>query len=182
MACVDPLPFGSYTVRETQAPPGMIHETTARPVTVDALGACPSTGTVVVVPVFTDTPAIGALRIRKESSGANAVGLGGAVFEIVGPTEGGSTTRTATIETDGTACVGGLPFGSYTVRETQAPPGFVIDTSAGRPVMIGALGSCPSTGGGSGGADVHGFAGAWGTADHEADEWHAVGAARWGVV
>ena len=139
------LAFGSDTVQETQAPPGfVIDDTTARPVTIGAVGSCPSTGVVVEVPVFTDSAALGALRITKQTSGTPSEPLGGALFEVVGPSGPNSTTRTVNAGA-GMACVDPLPFGSYTVTETQAPPGYVIHHTPARPVTVDAPRACPST-------------------------------------
>lgn len=37
---------------------------------------------------------------------------------------------------DGTACVDHLPFGTYTVTETQAPAGYDIDNTSGVSVAV----------------------------------------------
>ncbi len=47
-----------------------------------------------------------------------------------------TNSNTVTTDSNGTACVDGLAFGTYTVTETQAPPGFVIDDTTGHPVTV----------------------------------------------
>jgi uncharacterized surface anchored protein len=73
------------------------------------------------------------------SSKAAATPLAGAKFSITGPN---SFSTTVTTGSDGTVCVDGLAFGTYTVTETTAPPGFLIDDSSGHTVTVDNNANC----------------------------------------
>jgi hypothetical protein len=122
-----PLPVGSYTIHEAQAPPGyqLVPDKTA------VISA--NTNTVVT---FTGasgdlaTPASLTLKKVEDHTGAP---LAGATFELErDPTDTGSWVEVGTCTTDVTGtCVppGGtilLP-GYYRVIETAAPPGFLVN-------------------------------------------------------
>jgi Prealbumin-like fold domain len=93
----------------------------------------------VVTCTFNDKLLLGALKIIKVSSKPAATPLAGAVFSITGPNSFSSTQTTGS---DGTACVDHLPFGTYSVQETAAPPGYAIDDSTARSVPVGTNSTC----------------------------------------
>jgi hypothetical protein len=80
----------------------------------------------------------GALKVTKQSIKGNAP-LAGATFSITGPN---SFSTTVTTGSDGTACVGGLVQGSYTVTETAAPGGYSIDNPSPVSVTIDHTADC----------------------------------------
>jgi hypothetical protein len=91
-----------------------------------------------IAPTALNLNTCGAIKVIKTSSKSGS-GLAGATFSVTGP-NGFSTTLTT--GSDGTACVDGLPFGSYTVTETGAPTGYLIDDPAGRTVVVDNAASC----------------------------------------
>ena len=120
IACLSPLPFGSYTVTETAAPPGYVLDPTPHPVTVNAVATSCSDATAAKLTV-TDTPQRGAIKVTKNSNATPPAPLQGAGFAI--RDAGGALIATLTTGTDGTACRADLPFGTYTVTEVAPPPG-----------------------------------------------------------
>ena len=81
---------------------------------------------------FFDKLQQGAIKISKTSSKTGNA-LAGAQFSITGP---GGFSTSVTTGADGTVCVDHLTFGAYTVTETAAPTGYVIDDSSGHPVTV----------------------------------------------
>jgi Prealbumin-like fold domain len=88
---------------------------------------------------FTDTHLVGAIRITKTSSANPPAPLAGAVFSVTGPN---SFSTSVTTGANGTACVDQLPFGTYTVQETQAPPGYTMDSGAPVNVNVDHISDC----------------------------------------
>ena len=66
-------------------------------------------------------------------------GLAGAKFSITGPN---SYSSTPTSGSDGTVCVDNLPFGTYSVKETDPPTGYSIDDSTAHDVVVNANSTC----------------------------------------
>jgi hypothetical protein len=89
---------------------------------------------------YTNTLQKGAIRISKSST-KTANPLAGAQFSVVGVAPISFST-TVTTGADGKACVDGLLFGSYTVTETQAPTGYVIDDATGHTVVVDNNATC----------------------------------------
>ena len=167
--CVPGLAFGSYTVQETQGPPGFLDDdTTARPVTIGAVGSCPSTGRAVGGPGLYRLAASGAMRITKRAGGAQGPALANATFQIVGPSGANSTTRTGTTQSDGTLCAwagvwqlhGAGDAGAAGVCDDRRH-----DSAAGDDWRGGVV---PEHWGGGGGAGLHRHGGDRGAADHQA--------------
>lgn len=90
---------------------------------------------------FTDTEQLGAIEVTKTSSKGAATPLSGAGFSVTGP---GGFSASLTTGADGTACVDQLPFGTYTVTETQAPTGYDIDNTSGVSVSVDHNATCTS--------------------------------------
>jgi hypothetical protein len=81
---------------------------------------------------YTNSLRQGAIKITKTSSKDNG-GLGGATFSITGPN---SYSHSVMSGNDGTVCIDGLAWGSYTVTETAAPSGYAIDDTTGHTVTV----------------------------------------------
>jgi uncharacterized surface anchored protein len=110
-----------------------------------------------VVCTYTNQLLAGAIRINKTSSKAAATPLSGAKFflctnntnstsDCVAAVDESGTTVTNPVVTDsnGTVCVGNLPFGSYFVFESAAPSGYAIDDSSTHPASVAKSGDCSS--------------------------------------
>ncbi|WP_242218047.1 SpaA isopeptide-forming pilin-related protein [Bacillus cereus group sp. BfR-BA-01380] len=137
------LPYGTYTYKETLAPEGYIlskdtfsfeikedgqmikHvvENKEKPVHETPIHETP------VTPVYEkpvhETPreALGSLKIMKFDE--NKQPLQGAVFEV--SNEKGDIKKTITSDHTGVAELHQLPIGTYSVKEVQAPEGYVLD-------------------------------------------------------
>jgi hypothetical protein len=82
--------------------------------------------------LYINVQQLGAIKISKTSS-KSGDGLAGATFSITGP---GGYSNSVQSGADGTVCVDGLAFGGYTVTETAAPTGYVIDDPSGHSVTV----------------------------------------------
>jgi hypothetical protein len=130
---------GTYTVTEGADPSGFVFESLS---CVDSSGNSTTTSgktaTITVVGdgsttcTYVNQQQLGAIKISKTSSKTGNA-LAGAHFSITGPN---SYSNSVVTGSDGTVCVDGLAFGAYTVTETQAPTGFVIDDSSGHSVTV----------------------------------------------
>jgi hypothetical protein len=89
---------------------------------------------------YTNQQQLGAIKVTKASIKGNTA-LAGAKFSITGPN---SFSTTLTTGADGSACVENLPFGTYSVTETQAPSGFVIDNPNAVSAVVNANSTCAS--------------------------------------
>jgi len=94
-----------------------------------------------VVCTYVNQQQLGAIKVSKTSIKASTA-LANAHFSVTGPH---SFSTTLTTGADGTACVDQLPFGDYTVTETQAPSGYNIDDGTGRTVTVGTNVSCSAS-------------------------------------
>ena len=136
------LPFGTYSIDETGAPPGYLRE--AQFVVIEQDGVVVEVGE-----PFEDDVMRGGVKIRKvdaESADGSPQGgatLAGARFAIANASEQAVVVRETsfapgevvmTVETgeDGVAQTGShdLPFGTYTVTEIAAPEGYLPDPEA----------------------------------------------------
>jgi hypothetical protein len=133
----DPAAFtgltpGSYTIDETTVPAGY-----------DPDPDLPYTFTLAanqsLALAFEDVAQLGAIEISKTSSKTAASPLEGATFSITGPN---SYSNSVTTGADGTVCVDGLPFGTYSVTETDPPAGYSIDDSSAHDVTVDANSTC----------------------------------------
>jgi Prealbumin-like fold domain len=143
------VPAGSYTVTEDTPLPGnfVLESLTC---TADDGGSGSQDANnqyqanITVVPnstvtcTYTNKQQLGAIKISKTSSKTGNA-LAGAHFSITGPN---NYSNSVTTGPDGTVCVDGLAFGDYTVTETAAPPGFVIDDSSGHTVTVDNNANC----------------------------------------
>lgn len=112
------LKQGTYTIQETNAPDGTILNNTIGTVTIDG------SNTEDIYPyTFTNDLILGQIRIRK--IGEQKEALAGAQFDIVN--EKGDIVDHLISDVDGEALSKPLSYGWYTIRETKAPDGYVMD-------------------------------------------------------
>jgi hypothetical protein len=144
------VPAGSYTVTEGSQPANFALESLT--CTADGGGSGsqdatnPAQANITVVPnstvtcVYVDKQQLGAIKISKTSTKGNAP-LAGATFAI---TSGGTPIAGSPFTTgnDGTVCVDHLAFGTYSVQETAAPPGYAIDDTTAHDVSVSANSTC----------------------------------------
>jgi Prealbumin-like fold domain len=143
------VPIGNYTVLEGADPTGFAFDDVTCVATGSGTGAQDATvpkqanisinaGDDSVTCTYVNTQQLGAIKISKTSS-KTGNGLAGATFSITGP---GGYSNSVQSGADGTVCVDGLVFGDYTVTETGAPTGFVIDDTSGHTVTVDNNTSC----------------------------------------
>jgi Prealbumin-like fold domain len=138
------VPVGSYTVTEGAEPTGFTLESlkctpggqqdAGNPAQADITVTADSN----VTCVFTNQQQLGALQINKVSSKTSKP-LAGATFSITGPN---NYSNSVTTDASGSICVGNLPFGTYTVTETAAPKGYVIDDSTSHSEVVNTNSTC----------------------------------------
>jgi hypothetical protein len=101
---------------------------------------------------FTNTLRLGAIQVTKQSSkgGENPLLLAGAKFVVKDGQGNVVTGGNLTTNSNGTACVGNLPWAgtgtNYTVTETQAPSGYSIDNALPVTVTVDHNATCGGTG------------------------------------
>lgn len=124
------VPYGSYVVREIEAPTGFVLSDTAYNAVVD------KDGTVIEIEV-SNTRIRGNVQLTKTDKDYPDNHLSGAVFEVYKDTDGnkkfdGSDTLLSTMEelTGGVYQMGDLLYGGYFVKEKTAPVGFILDENA----------------------------------------------------
>ncbi|MBV9596506.1 MAG: hypothetical protein JOZ87_06550, partial [Chloroflexi bacterium] len=138
-ACVDGLPFGTYSVHETTPPYAYELDTTQSVDVVVDHGATCASGAPSTPPPFTNPHAgVGAIVISKASS-TDSTPLAGATFSIVGPNAYSTSVSTGA---DGTVCVNPVTYGTFQVTETVAPPGYQIDSSVPVSVQVSQPADC----------------------------------------
>ena len=143
------VPIGDYTVTEGANPTGFVFGSLSCQATGSGTGAQDGTvakqanisinaGGDTVTCTYVNNQQLGAIKISKtDSKTGNA--LAGATFSITGPNSYSNSVQSGA---DGTVCVDGLVFGSYTVTETAAPTGYVIDDATGHSVTVDTNTSC----------------------------------------
>ena len=150
------LPLGTLIVEETKAPSGYRLPGNSRQEFRIAADDSAPTGATILQPATVEEEVMrGGLAIQKvdaESKSAEAKGkaqLSGATFEIVNASAhavivDGKTCNpgvaVATIETDSTGraatAADALPYGTYTVHETKAPEGYLLNSDWQKNVSI----------------------------------------------
>ncbi|UQF71494.1 SpaA isopeptide-forming pilin-related protein [Vagococcus lutrae] len=132
------LPFGDYVVIETKAPEGYVLDDTPHPVKV-VEGKESNVVTVEIEnvafapPVTPELPGKGAVEVIKYDDKDHEKLLAGAEFKVLNKDD----EEVGQIVTDktGHGFLSGLSFGDYTVIETKAPEGYVMDDTP-HPVKI----------------------------------------------
>lgn len=138
-AVVEGLPLGMYSLQETQAPEGYILDNTVKMLEVVESKALANRTYVTVeneanVPLIPIEPsrAIGGVTLHKVDS-VTGRSLEGAEFELVEVKTGDRYPLVT--DSSGTAIVRALELGSYELRETKAPKGYLLDATV-RPIEI----------------------------------------------
>lgn len=150
------LPLGTLVVEETKAPSGYRLPGNSRQEFRIAADDSAPTGATILQPATVEEEVMrGGIAVQKvdaESKSASPKGkavLSGAVFEIVNASRhavvvGGTSyapgEAVTTIETDSTGraatAADALPFGTYTVHETKAPEGYLLNSDWKKTVSI----------------------------------------------
>lgn len=122
------LAWGEYTLTETKAPVGFELSTDSKTVTITATELNLGFGAIINVP---ESPKSGMLRWNKVDPDGAA--LLGSEWEVTGP--GGDTAvvvdngENDRDPADGALMITGLIWGEYTIVETKAPEGYVLDAT-----------------------------------------------------
>ena len=117
--------FGSYTIVETAAPEGYVLNAKPLDVSVKENGKTVDAGTV------SNKLIRGTVKIAKQDADSKKP-LAGAKFEL---RSGDKVVDEATTDEDGVATFEKVAFGSYTVVETAAPEGYVLNDEAHEAVI-----------------------------------------------
>lgn len=117
--------FGSYTIVETAAPEGYVLNVKPLDVSVKENGKTVDAGTV------SNKLIRGTVKIAKQDADSKKP-LAGAKFEL---RSGDKVVDEATTDEDGVATFEKVAFGSYTVVETAAPEGYVLNDEAHEAVI-----------------------------------------------
>ena len=142
------VPAGSYIVTEGADPAGFEFDDVTCTASTGSSGTQDATvekevdivivGGGSVTCTYVNNQQLGAIKVTKTSSKTDNP-LAGATFSVTGPN---SFSATLTTGADGTDCIDGLTFGSYTVTETGAPTGFIIDDTTGHTVAVNTNADC----------------------------------------
>lgn len=111
------VPYGEYVVREIAAPEGYVMDETPYTVKVDQNGA-------VVEIEITNKLIRGSVQLTKVDKNYPDHHLSGAIFEVY---RDGKLVDQMEELSDGVYKLDNLPYGDYTLKETEAPKGFFLD-------------------------------------------------------
>lgn len=115
------LPAGEYVVKETKAPAGYVLTDAAYTVNVMVQGTFTQT-----VVNAKELPKVGQLTLKKVDA-TTEVALKDATFTVVGPND---FKQEVTTNANGISTLKDLVPGTYTIQETKAPNGYVLETTA----------------------------------------------------
>ncbi|MBC1921513.1 SpaA isopeptide-forming pilin-related protein [Listeria grayi] len=117
------LPLGKYSLVETKAPTG--YELDATPLKFEITDA----GSAATLELTKENAAMkGSVDLKKVDSDNPAKVLQGAVFKLVDG-DGKTLQEDLTTNTNGEVKVADLPLGSYSLIETKAPIGYILDNT-----------------------------------------------------
>ena len=119
------IPYGDYTIVETAAPKGYLLDSTPQSVKIE-------TQDQVAKVTFGDEQIKGTVTVTKTDSADQHIKLKGATFEL---RQGDKVVDTKTTGDNGVATFKDVIYGDYTVVETKAPEGYVLEQTA-KPVAI----------------------------------------------
>ena len=111
------IPYGEYVVREIAAPEGYVMDDTPYAVKVDQNGA-------VIEIEITNKLIRGSVQLTKVDKNYPDHHLSGAIFEVH---RDGKLVGQMEELSDGVYKLDDLPYGDYTLKETEAPKGFFLD-------------------------------------------------------
>lgn len=111
------IPYGEYVVREIAAPEGYVMDEAHYAVKVDQNGA-------VIEIEITNKLIRGSVQLTKVDKDYPDHHLNGAVFEVY---RDGKLVGQMEELSDGVYKLDDLPYGDYTLKETEAPKGFFLD-------------------------------------------------------
>ena len=111
------IPYGEYVVREIAAPEGYVMDEAHYAVKVDQNGA-------VIEIEITNKLIRGSVQLTKVDKDYPDHHLNGAVFEVY---RDGKLVGQMEELSDGVYKLDNLPYGDYTLKETEAPKGFFLD-------------------------------------------------------
>ncbi len=114
------IPFGSFVVRETRPLPGYIPNGSKILLSVDGTFVNPEG------PVATLTNRLNMFTVKKVDQDGKPLQGG----EFTAYRDDGTVAATAVSDADGLAVFRGMPYGHYTVRETRAPAGYLMNRGA----------------------------------------------------
>ncbi|KAA8725968.1 SpaA isopeptide-forming pilin-related protein [Corynebacterium phocae] len=118
------LAFGTYVVREHAAPDGWVKSDKEYPVKITA------SGKVVDLGKIKNEKIIGTAKLQKVDS-VTGEPLQGAKFVaeavVVYGKDAGEVMGKATSDANGQVVFKNLPYGTYSIRETKAPKGYLLD-------------------------------------------------------
>ncbi|WP_296745396.1 SpaA isopeptide-forming pilin-related protein [Vagococcus sp.] len=134
-ASINQLPLGKYTLVETEAPKGYLLDKTAKELEIIKDVTTKNTTSITVentattpwVPIEPSTP-LGGIEVIKVDAKDKTKVLSGAKFELTEEATG-KTHELVTDET-GKASINKLPLGKYSLVETEAPKGYLLDKTA----------------------------------------------------
>lgn len=125
-ALFDKLRFGDYTLKELTPPVGYKPNSQVYSITIDGTDNKAATQTIeneqILVPI----------QVKKTDADGNL--LAGAVFTLYDSNEQAVKTSPAT-DADGLTGFTNIPFGTYTIRETTAPNGYLL-SATGKTVTV----------------------------------------------
>ena len=113
------IPLGTYTLTETAAPTGYVLNST--PITVEVTSAGQT-----VSKTVTNTRAVGNISILKTDAGTSSP-LAGAHFKLTDSR--GTLVKEGDTGSDGKLTLSAIPLGTYTLTETAAPTGYVLNST-----------------------------------------------------
>lgn len=143
--CIDSLLLGTtYTIHESVVPPGY-DPASDQSFTPTVTGSCGGvTGDTPPDLTFVDIQQKGAISIVKTAKHADTSGTThpNLVAGFTVKNSAGAVVATVNTDANGHACVGDLPFGTYSVTETGVPAGYQGDPDT-ESATVNAKASCP---------------------------------------